>query len=399
MKFQTSSLAIVVLVIWGCSTNSATTSGSLVPAGSVSRDSHGVDLGRIRPPQPDGETPYGGLIKTNGLLWGTTRFGGANGYGAIYSISTTGGYTEVHDFSQSEGQHPLGTLLYKQGYLWGSTYGNGGNFYGTIFRSTLAGGVTLLHDFVGIDGEFTNTRLTKVEGKYFGVATFGGNMGYGTIFAWSQNNGLNPWYEFFGGTDGEYPGPGLTQIGAYLYGTTRQGGAYGQGTIFKISISGAYSKIYDFQGGSVDGAIPYADLTNINGTLYGTTMGGGPGSVGTVFSVTTAGIETMLYGFQGGSDGSDPVAPPILVGADLYGTTESGGTSDFGTIYSIPVGGGPDTVRHSFSGQPADGRLPTAGLLLSGSHVYGTTAYGGTNDLGTVFKYTPGGNEVPIHSF
>ena len=129
MKFQTSSLAIVVLVIWGCSTNSATTSGSLVPAGSVSRDSHGVGLGRVLRPQPDGETPYGGLIKTKWAdCTGTTRYGGVNGYGAIYSITTTGAYTEVHDFTQSEGEHPLGTLLYKQGYLWGSTYGNGAQF-------------------------------------------------------------------------------------------------------------------------------------------------------------------------------------------------------------------------------------------------------------------------------
>ena len=232
------------------------------------------------------------------------------------------------------------------------------------------------------------------------MTTNGGEgSAYGTIFYYSQNNGFYPMYEFFGGTDGRYPGSGLTQIGAWLYGTTRQGGAYGQGTVFKISTSGAYFKIYDFQGGASDGASPYADLTNVNGTLYGTTTLGGYAGSGTVFSVTPAGTETVLHAFQGNSDGGGPLGPPILVGSDLYGTTGEGGAYGSGTIYSVPLGGGPDIVRHSFSGQPTDGSVPVAGLLLAGSRLYGTTAFGGTNDLGTVFKYTPGGSFSTIHSF
>jgi uncharacterized repeat protein (TIGR03803 family) len=35
-----------------------------------------------------------------------------------------------------------------------------------------------------------------------------------------------------------------------------------------------------------DGELPFADLVNVNGTLYGTTNGGGASGLGTVFSIT-----------------------------------------------------------------------------------------------------------------
>jgi uncharacterized repeat protein (TIGR03803 family) len=43
--------------------------------------------------------------------------------------------------------------------------------------------------------------------------------------------------------------------------------------------------LHAFSGGS-DGAIPYAGLVNLNGTLYGTTLRGGANNAGTVFAIT-----------------------------------------------------------------------------------------------------------------
>jgi uncharacterized repeat protein (TIGR03803 family) len=88
----------------------------------------------------------------------------------------------------------------------------------------------------------------------------------------------------------------------------------------------------------------------MNGELYGTTQGGGSGSscflygtCGTVYSVTTHGVETVLYGFAGLTDGSSPVAPLTIANGTLYGTTQYGGDRDvrghygFGTVFALKL--------------------------------------------------------------
>lgn len=88
--------------------------------------------------------------------------------------------------------------------------------------------------------------------------------------------------------------------------------------------------IYAFQGGS-DGAFPSAPLIDIDGTLYGATGYGGGGAApgcqrygcGTIFSVTPAGVETVLYRFQGGSNGGLPCCL-MKVGGVMMGLASSG---------------------------------------------------------------------------
>jgi uncharacterized repeat protein (TIGR03803 family) len=85
-------------------------------------------------------------------------------------------------------------------------------------------------------------------------------------------------------------------------------------------------------------------LLNVGGTLYGTTSlgGGGANGQGTVFSITPAGAETVVYAFRGGSDGSEALGDLIRVKDKLYGTTASGGGSGCkgggcGTVFSITL--------------------------------------------------------------
>jgi uncharacterized repeat protein (TIGR03803 family) len=65
-------------------------------------------------------------------------------------------------------------------------------------------------------------------------------------------------------------------------------------------------------------------------------LGVGTSSQGTVFKITPAGVETLLYSFAGGfvavADGGDPTTPLIL-GSDgnLYGTS-GGGIGNNGTL-------------------------------------------------------------------
>jgi uncharacterized repeat protein (TIGR03803 family) len=202
-------------------------------------------------------------------------------------------------------------------------------------------------------------------------------------------------YGFQGGNDGAGPIAGLINVNGTLYGTTYGGGR--GGTVFSITPSGVETVLHHFECAS-DGCFPYGGLTDLRGTLYGTTSTGGANgdTAGTVFSITPRGVTTGLYSFQPNStDGGSPYAGLTKLNSTLYGTTSGGGN---GTVFSISPGGG-ETVLYSFSGGN-DGGLPWADLLNDRGTLYGTTKFRGANSNGTVFSITPpGGVLTPLYSF
>jgi uncharacterized repeat protein (TIGR03803 family) len=102
-------------------------------------------------------------------------------------------------------------------------------------------------------------------------------------------------------------------------------------------------------------------------------------------------ILTTLHSFQPFPNGAGPSAG-LVEGTDgsFYGTTQSGGTNGmYGTVFRVGTTG-VLTSLHSFSGN--DGANPRAELAQGrDGDFYGTTAYGGTNNHGTVFKITTKG--------
>ncbi len=216
-------------------------------------------------------------------------------------------------------------------------------------------------------------------------------------------------YSFKGGDDGAQPFAGLIELNGTLYGTTAYGGtgcsgSSGCGTVFESTTSGQETVLYRFQGGK-DGANPYAGLIDVNGALYGTTAGGGTSNDGTVFKITTSGEETVLYSFKGAPDGLAPNANLTVWNGKLYGTTRAGGTgcsgsSGCGTVFRITTSG-EETVLYSFQGEQRekDGATPLAGLTKLNGALYGTTANGGKDNLGTVFKITASGRETVLYRF
>lgn len=149
-------------------------------------------------------------------------------------------------------------------------------------------------------------------------------------------------YTFSGSSDGALPEGGLIDVHGTLYGTTEYGGGLtgrcksvyglGCGTVYAITPQGKEKILHSFQGGS-DGARPLAGLIDVNGTLYGTTSWGGgkgchskPGGCGTVFSISTSGVEKVMHAFRGGSDGAHPGPGSLIhVNGTLYGTTQGRG--------------------------------------------------------------------------
>jgi uncharacterized repeat protein (TIGR03803 family) len=150
-----------------------------------------------------------------------------------------------------------------------------------------------------------------------------------------------------------------------------------------------WTVIHNFTG--PDGALPYAGLTmDSAGNLYGTTYDGGTYGGGTVFKMThksTGWIFTPLYSF-GGADGANPGAR-VTIGRDgtLYGTTAFGGSTNHGTVFRLQPPTGPcrsfqcpwtETVLYSFQGGSGGG-LPIFGDLAfdQQGNIYGTTNAGG----------------------
>ena len=209
-------------------------------------------------------------------------------------------------------------------------------------------------------------------------------------------------YAFAGGTDGAHPEASLIVSGGALYGTTIEGGKNNDGTVFAITTAGVESVVHTFTG-QPDGALPVAPLVDGGGTLYGTTQSGGLANVnspvgnGTVFSIDLNRNEKVVYSFTGGADGGSPAAGLIAVGGLFYGTTSSGGAGGNGTVFRVDSSG-VERVLHGFAGG-SDGADPVAPLLGYGGSRYGTTVSGGTAGKGTIFKLSSAGVESIVDSF
>lgn len=205
-------------------------------------------------------------------------------------------------------------------------------------------------------------------------------------------------YNFQDGDDGGYPAGRLTNVNGTLYGTTYGGGGGEEwGTVFSVTTDGKEHVLYRFKANN-DGAHPQGALIDVNGTLYGTTYQGGTSGSGTVFAVTTAGKEHVVYSFKGGTDGQYPYCTLLNDGGTLYGTTYQGGASTgWGVVFKVSTAGDEHVLYRFKAGQ--DGAHPYAGLTLMGGKLYGTTEQGGTSGSGTVFSITPAGLEHIVYSF
>jgi uncharacterized repeat protein (TIGR03803 family) len=228
-------------------------------------------------------------------------------------------------------------------------------------------------------------------------------------------------HSFTGGQDGGSPYAGLSlDKGGNLYGTTFGGGTSGSGAVFQLkrkNSSFVFNPLYSFAGGS-DGANPEARVIfGSDGALYGTTRGGYPNGLGTVFklrpspsackSALCSWTETVLYSFKGGTDGAYPGFGELIFdrAGNIYGTTLSGGNNGSnGTVYQLTPSGSGWTEGVLYRFAVNDGAMPVSGVILDNAgNLYGTTIAGGLSNSGTVFQLTyaagSGWTETFLYSF
>src|SRR5882757_3833080 len=101
--------------------------------------------------------------------------------------------------------------------------------------------------------------------------------------------------------------------------------------------------------------------------------------------MTPTGTLTVLHSFSG-ADGTHPTGVVIGLDGALYGTTQLGGANDAGSVFRITLSG-TFTTLYSFSKNFADEEARPSRLTRGNDgNFYGLTAFGGTNNCGTVFQ-------------
>lgn len=351
----------------------------------------------------------------------------------IANVSWAAGYKRVYSFSGGlDGRDPATHLTFDSaGNAYGTTAAGGEFDFGAIFKLTPSdtGWVqTVIYSFAGgNDGLDPHAGVTiGPDGSLYGTAVAGGNAGTcagdgcGVVYRLTLEGDL--WfqttiYNFKGDKDGSGPGSRVIfDAAGNLFGTTPSGGTHSFGTIFKLTptANGGWHKrtIHNFTGGKDGATGSMGDLLlDGAGNIYGVTEQGGANGLGTVYKLSPLQngnwALTTLYAFKGMPDAASPYGGLIWDSAgNLYGTTYYGGTAGVGTVYQLtpgPNGKWQENILYNFLGD-TDGSFPTTTLIFAKGNLFGTTSAGGrpSCDCGTVFRLTLSGgswNEKIIHYF
>ena len=373
----------------------------------------------------DGANPAAGLTLSGGVLIGTTLNGGLQGEGTAFYMSLDGtNFSAFRSFTNApDAGNPEGNLTLSGNGFFGTSLGGGNNGVGTIFLGSTNGNVTVLRSFAAVSADnATNAggaspcALLALSGNtLYGTTTAGGAAANGTAFSLATNGSSFTVLHNFSAldsntgtnTDGALPCGGLILSGSTLYGTTSAGGTGGAGVVFSMNTSGgSFTVLHNFTpldpvaATNTDGAFPSSGLVLSDGALYGTTLAGGAGGKGVVFSIGANGAGYSVLHHCSATDpltrtnvdGASPCAPLALSAGYLYGTASAGGAGASGTVFCLSTNGAQFQTLYAFTamdsstGTNRDGALPVAGVLPVGDSVYGTAFSGGPGGMGTVFK-------------
>ncbi|HUJ11147.1 MAG TPA: choice-of-anchor tandem repeat GloVer-containing protein [Verrucomicrobiae bacterium] len=252
--------------------------------------------------------------------------------------------------------------------------------------------------------------VQSIDGKFYGTTLRTGPLGYGTFFVLTSAGTFSTLHTFNPNTDGAYPTWLVQGIDGNFYGAAEVdgGGLTGRGTIFKVSSAGTFTNLHTFTGGDGSGpnGLVQGNDSNFYGTAYAGGFSGGPNNLGngTIFRISPTGAFATLYLFPGGVEATGSPTAGLVQGGDddLYGTTYYGGSLGVGSVFRITTNG-TITTLYSFLAD-FDGFYLKGGLAQgSGGDFYGTTLNGGgnslTNSRGSVFRITPAGTLTTLYTF
>jgi uncharacterized repeat protein (TIGR03803 family) len=247
----------------------------------------------------DGSTPLGPLVLAPGgkAIYGIAAQGGRGnrhqGNGIIYQLNIGGGFAILHAFDGTDGYYPNSLLMDANGMLYGSTTYGGAKNYGVVFSlDPKTGAYNVLYSFTGKKDE-NGPQLGSIGpgGVLYGAAS-GVPYKFGTLFSLTPSAGSYAYAQLFTfGADGAgnpRVGPllfsagdliGPLTAGLYIYDTlVPYGGVY---------FNPAVSDDRNFQ--------PGYGMTLVGGSVYG------PGLTGGTPTATFPGGAGVIYRWSPGS--------------------------------------------------------------------------------------------------
>jgi uncharacterized repeat protein (TIGR03803 family) len=403
----------------------------------------------------------------DGFLYGCAARGGKENIGTIFKLRKDGSeFSKIYDFAVSKGGIPeAGLLQLSDGTLFGTTRYGGNNGFGTIFKINPDGsGYKNIHHFTTLTGIFTTGPLSQLsDGRIIGATLFGGSYFSGLIFTIKQDgSSFSVLYNFNNTSDRYFPASSVKEINGYIYGTAN--GPYKLGMdgsgfqkinapgnvlttygnnelinltgleIFKITDDQSTSIFnFNFQK-NVYYPSQIIQASSSTATIYGLTAGG-LYDKGAIFKVDDSGYKTIynfneytpttnllytsnyIYGlayyvddtghtneiiFRLNTDGSAfTVIKTFLNSINI----QSGGfISAFNKffildreqtpkIYSMNLDGSDFKELHTFT--QSEGR-PRSHLVEIDGFLYGTTGQNDTNTKSTIYRMDMNGNNFSV---
>ena len=276
-----------------------------------------------------GDDARSGMMQaSNGLLYGTTCYGGLDDAGVLYSLDPTSNtYTVLHEFTRHFPTKP--PIEYSPGILIGITPYNDDSLSGEIYQYNISTGVyTTLYSFLPSSCSEPRASITKgTDGKLYGATYYGGASNTGTLFNYDiSSNQFNVLYSFppFG-VGGRYPVGDLIEDSAgVFYGTTLMGAWSTSGVVYKYNYNtSTYTQIHEFDPPS-EGQGDYSTfIKHINNRLYSYNefSWSGPSESGTFFSIDpTIDSFRLEFCFEQYPEGTNP-SDALFVASDgnVYG--------------------------------------------------------------------------------
>lgn len=192
----------------------------------------------------DGDYPQGRLIEgSDGLIYGTTAYGGQRGAGTVFQLLPNGDTRILHAFYKDarNGKMPLiGVTEGPDGYFYGAAQGDKLNKHGVLYRVDSRGHFELLWNFPGDKGKWpTKELLLGRDGALYGTTAGGGEHAAGTLFRFTAAEGVSPLYSFERRSSvGSGVSSSLVEVAdGEFWGANALGGTYGIGAIYRVWVT------------------------------------------------------------------------------------------------------------------------------------------------------------------
>src|SRR5579862_8718905 len=188
---RTARMQEVRWVIWLWRATECSTERLLTAARTVmARYSGSARTARVSP-----QGPATGLTEaTNGMLYGTSQFGGISGDGTVFALQKDGSnFTMLKNFSVSgeDGRSPYSwPIAVGASELFGTTRLGGSLGVGSVYRLRFDGvAYDIISSLAAAAGpvDVVGSLVESTNGTLFGVSRFGGTSNNGAVFGLNQS--------------------------------------------------------------------------------------------------------------------------------------------------------------------------------------------------------------------